>query len=126
MRKRLSELEQKLMRLLWARPDSTVTACRDALAKSAKPLRETTVRTLLQRLEKKGYVTHSADGRTYLYKAATPKKTVAAEAVRQIIDRFCEGSLEELLVGMVENEIVDQKELEALARKIAAKRQKKP
>ena len=110
------------MRLLWRRPDWTVTACRDALVEWSKPLRETTVRTLLQRLEKKGYVTHSVEGRTYLYRASTAKRSVMAEAVRQIMDRFCEGSLEELLVGMVEHNIVDRKELQSLARKIAAKK----
>ena len=122
MPKRLSELEQTIMRLLWRRPDWTVAACRDALVEWSKPLKETTVRTLLQRLEKKGYVTHSVEGRTYLYRASTAKKSVMAEAVRQIMDRFCEGSLEELLIGMVEHNIVDRKELQSLARKIAAKK----
>jgi hypothetical protein len=55
-------------------------------------LKETTVRTLLRRLEQKGYE-HEAEGRAYLYRAAEPPGHLAARAVRQIIDRFCVGSL---------------------------------
>ena len=40
--------------------------------------------------------------------------------MRQILDRFCGGSLEQLLVGLVENEVVDREELEELARRVAS------
>jgi predicted transcriptional regulator len=121
MRKRLSELEQLVMDYVWKNPGCTASACRDALA-NVRPLKETTVRTLFQRLESKGYVTHKVDGRTYVYRAAEARKNVAAQAVRQIVDRFCGGSLEEMLVGLVDNDVVSRKELQQLARKIAAKR----
>ena len=39
--------------------------------------------------------------------------------MKNIIDRFCGGSVEELVLGMVENEVLDQKQLQRLARKIA-------
>lgn len=122
MRKRLSELEQLVMDYVWRNPDCTVTACREALSAADRPLKETTVRTLLQRLAQKGYVTHKVDGRTYLYRASEPRTNVAAQAAKQIIDRFCGGSLEELLVGLVDNDIVSRKELQQLARRIAAKK----
>jgi predicted transcriptional regulator len=122
--KRLSELEQLVMDYVWAHAGCSVNACQEALA-AARPLKESTVRTLFQRLEQKGYVTHEADGRTYLYRAAQPRSNIAANAVKQIIDRFCGGSLEELLVGMVDNDIVDRKELQELARKINAKKQER-
>ena len=52
-----------------------------------------------------------------------PQK-VAARAVKQIIDKLCGGSVEELLVGMVDHEVLDRKELQHLAQKIASKRGK--
>src|ERR1700722_4258055 len=122
MRKRLSGLEQLVMDYVWANPGCTAGACRDALSESARPMKESTVRTLFQRLETKGYVAPEVDGRTYRYQASEPKTNVAAEAVRQIVDRFCGGSVEELLVGMVDNDVVGGRELEQLARKIAAKK----
>jgi BlaI family penicillinase repressor len=121
MRKRLSELEQLVMDYVWRNPECTVAACRDALSAADRPLKETTVRTLLQRLAQKGYVTHQVDGRTYLYRASEPRKNVAAQAAKQIIDRFCGGSLEELLVGLVDSDIVSRKELRELARRIGSK-----
>jgi BlaI family penicillinase repressor len=122
IRKRLSELEQLVMDYVWRNPGCTVSACRDALTAADRPLKETTVRTLLQRLAQKGYVTHKVDGRTYLYRASEPRTNVAAQAAKQIIDRFCGGSLEELLVGLVDNDMVSRKELQQLARRIASKR----
>lgn len=120
MRKRLSELEQLVMDYVWRNPGCTVAACREALS-AARPLKETTVRTLFQRLEQKGYVTHRAEGRTFVYRAAEARKNVAAQAAKQIIDRFCGGSLEELLVGLVDNDLVSRKELRQLARRIGSK-----
>jgi len=41
--------------------------------------------------------------------------------VKGIIDRFCGGSAEQLVLGMVDNAVLDRKQLERLARKIAEK-----
>jgi len=120
-RRPLSELEQKVMDFVWAHPRSTSEDCRAGLV-PFRTLKESTVRTLLRRLEDKGYVTHEVDGRTYLYRSADRRENVAMEAVRGIVDRFCGGSVEELLVGMVDNDVIDSKELESLALKIALRR----
>jgi BlaI family penicillinase repressor len=120
-RKALSALEQLVMDYVWAHPRTSASACRDGIA-ATRPLKENTVRTLLQRLEAKGYVRHDTDGRTFLYSAVEPRTSIAAQAVRQIIDRFCGGSVEELLAGMVAHDVVDRRELEEFSRKIAAKK----
>ena len=122
--KNLGELEQLLMEFIWSHGSCTAEACRKAFA-SVRPLKDSTVRTVLRRLEGKKYLTHRVDGRTFVYQAAQHRLGVAAGAVQQIIDRFCGGSVEQLLVGMVENAVLDQKELELLASKIA-QREKKP
>jgi predicted transcriptional regulator len=81
-------------------------------------MKESTARTMLKRLEEKGYVRHRVDGRTNVYSGIDAPQSVAAKAVRQIIDRFCGGSVEQLLVGMVANDVVDERELERLAQRI--------
>jgi len=88
-------------------------------------LKDSTVRTVLRRLEEKGYLSHEVDGRTFVYRATQQRRSVAARAAQQIIDRFCGGSVEQLLVGMVENAVLEPKELEMLARKIAQRKEKK-
>jgi predicted transcriptional regulator len=85
-------------------------------------MKETTIRTVLRRLEEKGYVTHEVDGRTFIYRAAELRQNVAVRAVKNIIDRFCGGSAEELVIGMVDNAVLDRKQLERLARKIGQRK----
>jgi predicted transcriptional regulator len=122
-RKSLSELEHLVMAVVWQRGDATTEDVRMALEKR-HPMKESTVRTILSRLEEKGYVTHRTDGRTNVYKGLDAPTNVAAKAVRQIIERFCGGSVEQLLVGMVNNDVVDEKELRRMAERIALRKKR--
>jgi BlaI family transcriptional regulator, penicillinase repressor len=119
--KHISELEQVVMDFVWAHGPTTAEACREGLA-ARHPLKDSTIRTLLRRLEAKGYLRHEVDGRTYLYRPVERQQTVAARAVKQIIDKLCGGSVEQLLVGMVDHEVLDPKQLQHLAQKIASKK----
>jgi BlaI family transcriptional regulator, penicillinase repressor len=112
----LGDLEREVMQLIWANRQLTAEIVREKLA---RPLKESTVRTVLRRLEEKGYVNHVVDGRTYVYKATHPRGKVAAKAVQRIIDLFCNGSVEEVLVGMVDSAMLDQRQLRILADKVA-------
>jgi BlaI family transcriptional regulator, penicillinase repressor len=114
----LGEVEQAVMDYVWANGPCTSEACREALA-AQRPMKESTIRTVLRRLEQKGYVTHTVEGRTFIYRAAEGRENVAVRAVKNIIDRFCGGSAEALVLGMVDNEVLDSKQLEALARAVA-------
>lgn len=113
----LSPLENAAMRVLWERRTATAEEVRIALG-TQQSLKDSTVRTILRRLETKGYATHTSDGRTYIYRPRVESRNVAADAVRNIIDRFCEGSLETLLVGMVDGELVSPQKLKQLADRI--------
>ena len=87
---------------------------------SERPLTDSTIRTVLRRLEAKGYVNHRLQGQQFLYSSARPARMVAAEGVREILRRFCRGSVEELLAGMVDHRIVKISELRRLTEKIEA------
>jgi len=80
--------------------------------------KESTVRTVLRRLEEKGYVTHTVDGRTYVYRAAEARGNVAAKAVKRIVDWFCNGSMEEVLVGMIDAKMLDGDQVKKLETKL--------
>ena len=112
----LGDLEREVMQLVWAKGPVTAEAVREELARR---LKESTVRTVLRRLEEKGYVTHTVDGRTYVYEATEARSRVAAKAVQRIVDWFCNGSVEEVLVGMVDRAMLDQKQLRTLADQVA-------
>jgi predicted transcriptional regulator len=111
-------VEQVVMDYIWSHGPVTAEQCREALT-SSRPMKDSTIRTILRRLEEKGYVTHEVEGRTFIYRASDARQNVAVRAVKGIIDRFCGGSAEELVLGMVDNAVLDRKQLERLARRIA-------
>ena len=115
----LGDLEREVMQLVWTHGPTTAEQMRENLSRK---LKESTVRTVLRRLEDKGYVTHTVSGRTFHFVAAEKRGAVAAKAVKRIMDWFCNGSLEEVLVGMVDNQALDPKQLQALSDKIAKAR----
>ncbi len=119
----LGDLEREVMQLIWANGRLTAETVREKLARR---LKESTVRTVLRRLEEKGYVIHAVEGRTFVYQATHPRGRVAAKAVQRIVDWFCDGSVEEVLVGMVDSAMLDQRQLRMLADKVAKARGGKP
>jgi BlaI family transcriptional regulator, penicillinase repressor len=115
----LGKLERHVMHLLWSHDHLTAEALCELLAQRwARRLKDPTVRTVLRRLEEKGYVAHSVDGRTFVYHPTEPRSRVAARAVKNIVDWFCDGSLDEVLVGMVDSAMLDRRELKVLADRI--------
>jgi len=122
-RKNLGRVEHLVLDWLWSAGPASADQVRQALAKR-HPMKESTARTVLKRLEEKGFLKHRVEGRTYIYSVTEQRESVAARAVGQIVDRFCGGSVEQLLVGMVDNELIDERELERLARRIARRKEK--
>jgi BlaI family penicillinase repressor len=112
----LGPLEREVLELVWKQGPTTADAVQKLLD---RPLKESTVRTVLRRLEEKGHLTHTVDKRTFIYTATEARSHAAARAVKRIIDRFCNGSVEEVLVGLVDAQILDRRELQRLADKIA-------
>jgi BlaI family transcriptional regulator, penicillinase repressor len=113
----LGELERDILGIVWRRGEATAEQVREEMT---RPLKDSTIRTVLRRLEEKGYLAHSIDNRTFIYRSAESPQKVAARAVQRIVDWFCEGSVEELLVGLVDSKVLSRAELERLARRVAA------
>lgn len=117
----LTELENEVMQAVWNSGDCTVEAVYRVVSRK-RNLKETTVRTLLRRLEQKGYLKHESDGRAYTYRATEPARSLAARAVRQIIDRLCQGSVEELVSGMVEAKVLNKDDIDQLEKFVRSQR----
>jgi predicted transcriptional regulator len=112
----LGELERSILAIVWRISAVTAEQVREELG---RPLKDSTIRTVLRRLEEKGYLAHSVENRTFLYRPAQSRQRVAGRAVKRIVDWFCEGSVEALLVGMVDSKVLDRDELQRLADRIA-------
>ncbi len=117
----LTSLENEVMQAVWDGGTCTVEAVHSIVSRH-RTLKETTVRTLLRRLEQKGHLTHESDGRAYVYRAVEPARSLAARAVRQIIDRFCRGSVEELVAGMVDAKVLSKADLDRLQKVVRNQR----
>jgi BlaI family transcriptional regulator, penicillinase repressor len=113
----LGELERGILLIVWRNGTITAEQVREELD---RPLKESTVRTVLRRLEEKGYLVHSVENRTFVYRPAETRQRVAGRAAQRIADWFCEGSMETLLVGMVDSRVLGRAELQRLAERIAA------
>jgi predicted transcriptional regulator len=112
----LGELERSILLIVWRLGAVTAEQVREQLG---RPLKDSTIRTVLRRLEEKGYLAHSVESRTFLYRPAESPQRVAGRAVQRIVDWFCEGSVEALLVGMVDSQVLGRAELQRLAERIA-------
>jgi predicted transcriptional regulator len=121
VRSPLTDLENEVMQAVWQMGSSTVEAVHQVVSRN-RNLKETTIRTLLRRLEHKGYLTHEPNGRAYVYRASEPARSLAARAVRQIIDRFCRGSVEELVSGMVEAKVLSKGDIDRLEKFVRSRR----
>lgn len=112
----LGELEREILSIVWRFGSITAERVREELD---RPLKDSMVRTVLRRLEEKGYLAHSVEERTFIYRPAESRQRVAGRAVKRIVDWFCDGSVEALLVGMVDSKVLDRAELQRLASRIA-------
>jgi BlaI family transcriptional regulator, penicillinase repressor len=114
----LGDLEHELLSILWKHGEMTAFAVRKQVARK---LKDATIRTVLRRLEEKGYVTHSIVSGTFIYRAKETAEATAASAVRGIVDKFCGGSLERALLGLVDAGFVDADQLANLLGKLKRK-----
>jgi predicted transcriptional regulator len=119
----LGDLEREVLRLVWRFGSVTAETVRGELQ---RPLKESTVRTVLRRLEDKGHLSHTVVGRTFVFRAAEARGSAAAKAVKRIADWFCEGSVEEVVAGLVDAKMLDKADLTRIAEKIAKAKGGKP
>lgn len=97
----LSPAQREIMEIVWERGEVTANEARRILARTRTVARNT-VRTLLERMEDKGWLEHSAEGRTFLYKATRPRHDTIGQKVREIVDTVCGGSPETLVMALLD------------------------
>ena len=106
--------ELEIMQIVWQRPRVTVRDVYEELRKRRK-IAYTTVMTMMGILESKGHLKRTSEERAYVYRPARPKSKVVGKMVRDFVDRVFDGSAKPLLVHLVENDHLSQKELDEIA-----------
>jgi BlaI family transcriptional regulator, penicillinase repressor len=115
--RQLTELQQAILHALWTAGPATAEQIREALA-ATHPLKDSTIRTLLRRLEQRGLLAHTVEGKVFVYRAVVPPRSLAARSVQQIIERFWAGSAEQFLAGLVDEKVLSAAQIRRLAAKI--------
>jgi len=111
----LGDLEHEVAQLIWNRGAMTAAAVRMALPRK---LKDPTIRTVLRRLEEKGYMRHTVEQGAFIYHAVESREQIAAKAVKNIADQFCGGSVETVLMSMVKAALLNPRQLKAIAGKL--------
>lgn len=114
----LGDLEHELLTILWSAGEMTAASLRKRLSRN---LKDATVRTVLRRLEDKGYVTHSVVAGTFLYRPVESEQSMASSALQQIVDKFCGGSVERALLALADATRLDPAQLASIAGKLRRK-----
>lgn len=117
----LTPLELRIMRVLWEHGPSTVQAVQERLP--GEPLAYTTVQTMLNVLHRKGKVKRALKGKAYVYQALLSRKKANRQAVGDLIDRLFGGSVEGLVMNLVQTRRLKPEKLERL-RALIEERQK--
>ena len=112
----LTPLELRIMKVLWASGPSTVQAVQQGLGEE---LAYTTVQTMLNVLQRKGRVTRTLIGRAYEYQPIQSREVALGGAVRDLLNRMFNGSVEDLLMNMVRTKQVDAAKLSELLQRVS-------
>jgi BlaI family penicillinase repressor len=109
----LSDKQREIMEVVWELGQASVFEVRDQLSKHRDVARNT-VRTMMERLEEKGWLTHRVIGRTYFYTAIIPRHVCLGERIVDIVDKACGGKPENLMTALLEYRGLSAKEIERI------------
>jgi BlaI family transcriptional regulator, penicillinase repressor len=121
----LSPAQQEIMEIVWEKGEVAAIEVRQLLRDGRELARET-VRTMLERMEDKGWLKHRVVGRTFFYSAAVPRGAVAGQKVIELIDTVCGGSPERLMTALLDYRGLSAEEAGRIEALIKQARNKKP
>jgi BlaI family penicillinase repressor len=116
----LTEREAQIMEILWAKGPATAETIREALADQSH---DSTVRTMLRVLKQKGYV-RTRGRQPALYEPRVAREQEQVKAARSLLARFFAGSVEDLLLRLVEAEELSAEQLDQLRKSISQRQRK--
>ncbi|MHC4619047.1 MAG: BlaI/MecI/CopY family transcriptional regulator [Planctomycetota bacterium] len=120
----LGNLQREVMELVWQLGEATVHQVRDRLGRKRK-LAYTTVLTAMQKLEKAGWLTHRADGKTYVYLPTRTREQAGASSVRDFMQRMFDGSAVLMFQHLIRDGKLSDAELDKLRKMIDRKRKER-
>ncbi len=108
----ISETELAALKVLWDRGAGTVREVQAVLQQQGRKWAYTTVQTLLNRLQAKGYADCEKGGAAHIYRPAVSRDQLLQNRLHALADEFCEGTASPLLLALVEGGRFTPEEIE--------------
>jgi predicted transcriptional regulator len=113
----LTEAELRLMKIVWDHDQATVNDVVAALP-AGNTLAYNTILTTMRILEQKGYLRREKVGRSHVYRPLVSRRQARTKAVRHMVSSFFDGSPEQLMLSVLENEQLTPQEITRLKKMI--------
>jgi predicted transcriptional regulator len=120
----LGELQKAVMEAVWGLGEATVQQARDRLDRDP-PLAYTTVLSVMQKLEKAGWLSHRAEGRSYVYRAARSREEEGSTSLRSFTQRVFPGDPLALFQHLLDDKSLSDSDLLALKKMIDQRRKER-
>jgi BlaI family transcriptional regulator, penicillinase repressor len=117
----LTPAQVEIMEIIWDCGEVSASEVRRILSRTRKVARNT-VRTLLERMEEKGWIRHREEGRTFLYMAAQPREATIGQKVQEVVETVCGGSAEALVTALLDYRGLNAGELMRIRQMLAKAR----
>ena len=112
----VSEAELEVLKVLWEHAAGTVREINAVLQEQGRRWAYTTVQTLLQRLEAKGFVHSDKSGSAHVYRAVVSREDLLSRRLRELANQFCNGTASPLLLALVGDNRLSAEEIKKLRR----------
>ncbi len=120
----LGELQRAVLEIVWERGEASVHDVLERLGRKRK-LAYTTILTVLQKLEKAGWLEHRSEGKSYVYTPIVSREQAGAGSVRGLLKRVFEGDAVAMFQHLIRESDLSDEELKELRRMIEEKRKER-
>ena len=96
----LSRAQREVMEVIWDKGEVGVLEVTEIL-NQIRPIARNTVRTLMERMQEKGWLTYRPQGRSYIYSALVPREESLGQRVTEMVDKACGGEPERLMMALL-------------------------
>jgi predicted transcriptional regulator len=110
--RKMTSTEEEIMKIIWRIAPCTVSQILDEIEEARPP--HSTISSVVRILEKKGFLSHKAYGRTYEYRPTISQEDYSKKSISQLVEDYFDGSFNQLVSFLVKEKDVDADEIRAL------------
>jgi BlaI family penicillinase repressor len=113
---RVTETELQILDVLWDKPAQTIRSLSETIYQDASPSHYATVQSLLERLERKGWVSRDRSGHKHQFSAVRDRSEFIGQQIQDVADAVCDGSVAALLGQLAQSGRLTSKDRKQLRR----------